>query len=210
MDRNKKFVITISREAGSGGRTVGRKLAEKLGVAFCDKQVLQGLTEEFHLDKASIEAVKGKKKNWLDDFSKWFLPTPPPGMFIPLTPEPVHALRSEEVFAHESDIILGLAEERSCVIAGRFCFHVLKDHPNKVNVFIRAPRDYRIDRIVKKQGLSPEEAAALIDKIDESRSNYLKRIAGVDRYDSRNYDLVSNMATLTEEQAVQCILDYIG
>lgn len=210
MDLKSKFVITISREAGSAGRTVGRKLAEKLGVAFCDKQVLQGLSEEFHLDKTTIEDIKGKKKNWIDEFAKWFAPAAPQGMLIPLKPNPVHAIQSEEVYSHEREIILGLAEKGSCVIAGRFAFHVLKDHPNKLNVFIRADRDFRIDRIVKKQNLSPEQAAELIDRIDKSRSNYLKRIAGVDRYDSRNYDIVLNMATLSEDQAVKCILDFIG
>ena len=68
MDTNEKFVITLSREIGSGGRTIGKKLAEKLGVPFCDKAVIRGLVDHFDLSAYNIEKIKGEKKNWLSDF----------------------------------------------------------------------------------------------------------------------------------------------
>lgn len=210
MDLNNKFVITISREAGSGGRTIGRKLAEKLNVAFCDKQVIQGLTERYNLDASEIERIKSQKKNWFDGFAKWFSAAAVPTAFIDSSPGSSRIIDSEELFHLEKEIILGLANKCSCVIAGRFGFYVLKDHPNKVNILIRAPREARIERISQKQNLTREEAASVVDRVDESRSNYIRRIAGVDRYDSRNYDLVLNMAALTEDQAIQCILGYLG
>jgi len=211
MDLNSKFIITISREAGSGGRSIGREVARKLNVSFCDKQVLQGLMEKFNLNETEIERIKAQKKKWFEDFATWFSPAPAPGMFVQSEESPKgHSVQPEDLFIQERAILKGLAEERSCVIAGRFGFFLLQDYPNKVDILIRAPREQRINRIALKQGVSPEEAGQLIDRIDAARETYIKRISGLDRYDSRNYNLMLDMANLTEEQAVQCILDYIG
>ena len=70
MNKNEKFVITINRELGSGGRTVGRKLAEKLGVDFYDKAVIKGLEEKYHLTVEEIEKLKGRKHGWWADFKR--------------------------------------------------------------------------------------------------------------------------------------------
>ena len=71
---NDHLVVTISREVGSGGRTVGRKVAEKLGIRYSDKDLINALREKFNLTASSIEALKGEKKNWLADFIKWVEP----------------------------------------------------------------------------------------------------------------------------------------
>jgi len=68
MDTQKNFIITISRELGSGGRTIGRKLAAQLGVHYSDKQLIKGLQEKFHLTVSGIERLKGERKNWINDF----------------------------------------------------------------------------------------------------------------------------------------------
>lgn len=98
----------------------------------------------------------------------------------------------------------------SCVIAGRSGFFVFKDHPNKLNVFITASKAHRIERIMKKQGLSEESAKALIEGIDRQRDNYIRRYADVSRFDARNYDMVLSADGHTEEQLADIILSYIG
>lgn len=70
MNRNNKFVITINRELGSGGRTVGRKLAERLGVAFYDKALIQALQDKYHLSVEQIEELKGREQGWWADFKR--------------------------------------------------------------------------------------------------------------------------------------------
>ena len=72
MNKNEKFVITINRELGSGGRTVGRKLAAKLGVKYYDKALVQGLTEKFGLSIERIEEIKAQKKSWWNDFNNYY------------------------------------------------------------------------------------------------------------------------------------------
>ena len=214
MNTESPFVITISRELGSGGRSIGEKLAGKLGVRYCDKLLIRSLVSQFNLTTYEIEKIKAKKKNWLADFLEKVAPVPRADMILgprpgqDETPFP-HFTTSEEIFAAETEILHAVADEGSCVIAGRSGFFVLKDHPNKLDVFIRASRAKRIERVMTKQGVAREEAATIIDSVDEGRDNFVKHFAGTSRYDARNYDLVLNVDNLDEDDAVELILDSI-
>ncbi len=210
MNTQEKFVITISREVGSGGRTVGRKLAEKLGVRYCDKQLIKKLTEMFGLNASEIESIKAKKKSWLEDLFSKITPEFGSEMFIPKGLEYAPEVTSGEIFNYESQVLEQLAEESSCVIAGRSGFFVLKDHPNKFDVFIHASKPNRVKRIMRKQELSEKEAEEVISYVDKARENYIQQYASTSRYDLRNYDIVLNMDYLTEDQAVDLILKAIG
>ena len=209
MNINEKFAITISREVGTGGRTVGHKLAERLDVRYCDKELIKKLKEMFGLDEAEIERVKAQKKNWLGDLFSRISPEFGSEMFIPKGVEYAPDVTSAEIFNYESKVLTSLADESSCVIAGRSGFFVLKDHPNKFDVFVHASRENRIARVMRKQELSETEAEEVIDKVDKARENYIQRYASTSRYDLRNYDLVLNMDYLTEDEAVEVILKAI-
>lgn len=210
MNTNEKFVITISREVGSGGRTVGRKLAEKLGVRYCDKQLIKKLTEMFGLNASEIESIKGKKKTWLEDLFSKITPEFGSEMFIPKGVEYAPEVTSQEIFSYESQVLETLADESSCVIAGRSGFFVLKDHPNKLDVYIHASKPKRVERIMRRQELSEKEAVEVIDRVDKAREHYVQKYASTSRYDLRNYDIVLNMDFLTEDEAVELILKAIG
>jgi cytidylate kinase len=210
MNTNDRFVITISREVGSGGRTVGRKLAKKLGVRFCDKQLIRELVNMFGLNEGEIERIKGKKQNWLEDLFSRISPEFGSEMFIPRGVEEPPVVTSNEIFENEKQIIRSIVEESSCVIAGRSGFFILKDHPNKLDVFIHASRQKRIERVMRRQELTEKKAEEVIDYVDKARDNYIQKFAGTSRYDLRNYDLVLNMDYMTEDEAVECILKAIG
>lgn len=213
MDTQKNFIITISRELGSGGRTIGRKLAAQLGVHYSDKQLIKGLQEKFHLTVSGIERLKGEKKNWINDFFQLVAPAPNVDMFIESDSPYIREFRpdvtTDDVHEAEVEIIKGIAEEGSCVIAGRSAFFVLKDYPNKVDIFITASKEHRIERVMKKQELTREQAVEVIERVDSMRENYIQRYTGRSRYDLRNYDMVLNVDDLTEEDAVNLILKYI-
>lgn len=208
------FVITISREVGSGGRTIGRKLAEKLGVRFSDKDLIAALQKKLNLTADSIEELKGKKKRWLDDFIQMVAPVPMSGMLVDGDSDYISeynlSLSVNDVFEAEREILNGIADEGSCVIAGRSGFFVLKGRPNKVDILITASREKRIARIMDKQNLSRQKAEEVIDSVDKARDNYVKRYTGQSRYDARNYHIVLNMDYITEDQAVEMILSYLG
>ena len=212
MNTKEPFVITVSREVGSGGHTVGRILAEKLNVRYCDKQLLESLEKQFGLSAREIEKLKGEKKNWLADFIKKVSPMPSASA-LELDPKYSQEFRidvtTEDIFKAESEILKGLAQLGSCVVAGRSGFFVLKDCPNKLDVFISASMPHRIERVMRKQNLSEESAQAVIEGIDEARENYIQRFAGVSRYDARNYDLCINADGHSEEELAELILDFI-
>ena len=213
MNTNEPFVITISRELGSGGRTVGRKLASELGVRYSDKELVNQLVDQFNLTTDGIEQLKGKKKNWMADFIQLVAPVPKVKMLVDQDSKYVQEFRADltpdDLFKAESEILQGIAAEGSCVIACRSGFFVLKDHSNKLDIFITASMEHRIERVMRKQQLSREEAVAAIKRVDEMRDNYVQRYAGTSRYDLRNYHLVLNMDNLTEDDAVKLILKFI-
>lgn len=213
MDTKEPFVITLSREVGSGGHTVGAILSEKLGVRYCDRQLLESLKKKFNLSATEIERLKAEKKNWLSDVLNMIVPMPP-GRAIDINPRYVQeyssVVSSGSIFSAEVEILKGFAQMGSCVIAGRSGFHVFKDHPNSLSIFITASLPFRIQRIMDKQGITGEEASSLIRSIDEGRENYIKRFTGVSRYDARNYDLVLRADGHTEEELSALILSYIG
>ena len=96
------------------------------------------------------------------------------------------------------------------MIAGRSGFFVLKDHPNKLSVLIQASPEYRIARVMERQGLSREDAQKAIERVDKMRENYVSNFAKTSRYDTRNYDLVIKSDGKSEEEIADLILRYIG
>lgn len=213
MKLSDPFVITISREVGSGGGTVARKLAEKLNVNYVSKQLMQSLEERFNLTPAGIEHLKSTKKNWFTDLFEQVAPTPKATIKVggyTYSREIQETVTVQDIFEAEKEILNAIADEGSCVIAGRSAFFVLKDRPNKVDIFITASKEARIQRIMDKQGLSREDAIHVIKAIDEGRDNYVKRFTSLSRYDMRNYDLLLDMDYLSEDEAVEKILAFIG
>ena len=213
MKLNDPFVITISREIGTGGGSVGRKLAEKLNVNYINKQLMQALEEKFNLTSSGIEHLKNKKKHWFTDLFEQVAPAPKATMEVggyKFSRQFQEAVTVEDIFKAEKEILNAIADEGSCVITGRSAFFVLKDRPDKVDIFITASKPARVARIMAKQNLSEEDAVKLIDKVDEGRDNYVKRYTGLSRYDMRNYSLILDMDYLTEDEAVEKILSYIG
>ena len=214
MNKNEKFVITINRELGSGGRTVGEKLAEKLGVPFYDKALIKALEEKYHLSVDEIEKLKGRKHGWWADFKRVVslgqsMANSSNYYKVEMSEEP-DLLTTDEMFKAEKEILKGIAEEESCVIAGRSGFFVLKDFPNRLSILIQASIESRIGRLMRKQGLSHQDAEKIIKKVDKMRENYVNKYTGTSRYDTRNYDLVISMDGKTEEEVVDLILKYIG
>ena len=113
------------------------------------------------------------------------------------------------MFMVEKELLQNIGHKVSCVIEGRSGFYVLKDHPNHISVLIQASMPYRVERIMRKQGLSKSAAEKAINKVDQMRENYVKQYCGTSRYDTRNYDLVISVDGKTEEQIVNQILMFI-
>jgi len=203
MNPNNKFVITINRELGSGGRTVGRKLAERLGVEYFDKAVINALQERYNLSVEQIEQLKGQDTGWWAEFKR--------KMTFSDSEYDLNRtdIETEDVFRAETQVLKALAKENSCVIAGRTACYVFREHPNHLSVFIQSSMPCRMARVAREQNMSKEQARLTIDKVDKMRENYVREFTGTSRYDTRNYQLVINMDELSEDAAVELILSYI-
>ena len=212
MNKNEQFVITINRELGSGGRTVGRLLSEKLGVPFFDKAVIKALQEKYNLTVESIEKLKGSKHSWWDDVVR--ILDIGPGMnsnyYLPTKADEADLLTTDEMFKTETLILQDLAAEKSCVVAGRSGFHVFRYHPNHLSILIQASMDYRVERVARKQNMTEDEARKTIENVDKMRENYVKKYTGTSRYDTRNYQLVIAADGKTEEEIADIIMQYLG
>lgn len=213
MNTNRQFVISINRELGSGGRTVGEKLAQKLGVPFYDKALIKALEKKYNLTAEEIEALKGRSHSWWADFKRiiglgYSLSNNPD--FKPSLIHEPDLLTTDEMFRAECEILKGISSAESCVIAGRSGFYIFRDHPNHLCILIQASMEHRVQRLVRKRDITPEQAETIIKEVDSMRDNYITKYTGTNRYDARYYDLVINMDGKTEDQVVDLILQYIG
>jgi cytidylate kinase len=209
-----KFVISVNRELGSGGRTIGEKLAGRLGVSFYDKALINALTRELHLTVEEIEKFKGQKPSWWSVFQSKIAPfRNPTGSLLATSGEDIESevLTTEDIFRTETRILQEIAHDESCVITGRSGFFVFQHHPNHMSILIQASMEHRVQRVMAKQGLSEKEAKKVIKEVDETREEYMKNNAHTSRYDTRNYDLVIKMdGSKTEEEVANAILAFIG
>ena len=178
MNRNENFVITINRELGSGGRTIGEILAHKLGVSFYDKALIKALEEKYNLTAEEIEKMKGREIRWWEGFKR--VVGVGDGLIDSkscLTEyEKEHdVLTTENVFKAETEILHEIAKEESCVIAGRCGFFVFRNHPNHLSVLIQAPMAYRVARVAPKQHITGDEARRMIEQGERMRASCVRR-----------------------------------
>ena len=214
MNKNEKFVITINRELGSGGRTVGRKLAEKLGVEFCDKTVIKGLQQKYNLSVEEIEKQKGQSNSWWAEVRRAMNIAPGVVGSVEYVEaranNGVYPPTTDEMFQTETMMLQEMAEQESFVVAGRSGFYIFRNHPNHVSILIQASMPFRVERVMRKQGLTEEEAHKVIEQVDKMRENYVNKYTKTSRYDTRNYDLVISADGKTEDELVAIILKFIG
>ncbi len=107
---------------------------------------------------------------------------------------------SKRLYHAEAKALRDLAEQESCIIVGRSGFHVFKDAPNAIKIFLIADMEHRVQRIMEKYKVNEDEARKLIDDTDKARENYTKTFAETSRYDARNYDFVINVSHFTTDQ----------
>lgn len=191
---DKKFVVTIGREYGSGGRFIGRKLAERLGVAFYDNELLLKASEASGLSKNIMESYDEKVDGI---FSGIF-----PSTYIP------EASLGSRVFIAQFETIKKLAAEESCVIVGRCADYVLRDFENVVNVFITAPMEECVKRAVKYYNLEETKAADTIKKMNKKRANYYNFYTDKKWSSANSYDICIN-STVGIDTVVDIIEAYL-
>lgn len=197
------FAITIGRQLGSGGREIGKKIAEELGIAFYDKELLQiasresGLGKEFfeEMDEKKSHSIFGGLLNLQNTFSDEFYTN--------------YYLSNETLFKIQSDVIRNLAERESCLFLGRCADYVLKDSPRCLNVFISADPEERIRRTATLRQVSETKAREIIIKTDKKRAEYYRFYSNKTWGAAESYHLCINSSVLGIEETAAFLLRFI-
>lgn len=188
----KNIVITVSREYGSGGRYVGRLVADILGIKFYDKDIITKLAEETGLTEEYIENNE-ESKELLDALNNGYSGMP----------------NADELFIKESELIKKLAEEDSCVIIGRCADFILKDKENVLKIFIYSDMEGKIARAKEYYGLDTEKAKKEIKRINKLRANHYKYYTDRVWDEHLNYDLSINSDCLGVEKTAEIICSLV-
>ncbi|MCR5098472.1 MAG: cytidylate kinase-like family protein [Lachnospiraceae bacterium] len=198
-------VITIARGYGSGGRQLGIKLSDKLGIPYYDKDLIKKASEESGISEAlfgeSDEMIK--KKPLFGIFKK----KQNDGRI--LDPGDSDFTSEDNIFNYQAKIIRDLAESESCIIIGRCADYVLRDYENVIKLFFYAPFEDCIDRVIDVYGGTAEEAKKKIAQVDNYRARYYKYHTGRDWNDSRNYDFCLNTGSMSYDKLIEIVTGYI-
>ncbi len=201
---DKKVVITIARQYGSGGRTIGEMLAKDMGIHYYDKELIKLASEDSGInERLFVNADEKIKMTKLFKMVKKVYD----GQLIP--PESDDFVSDHNLFNYQAKVIKQLAEEESCVMIGRCADYVLKDYDNVLSVFIHAPKDYCMEQAAKKVSMSSRELEKYIAKTDKRRAEYYKFYTGREWTDARNYDLCLDSSKLGFERCVEEIQAYL-
>lgn len=199
-----KFVITIARQYGSGGRTIGQMLAKELGVEYYDKDLIKKASEESGINMALFANADEKNKSIFSKLKKKNY-----GGEV-LSPSSRDFNSEENLFNYQAKIIRDLADKESCIIIGRAADYILKDRDDVISVFVHAPQWFLLEQAEKKISKHGKELEKYIAKIDKDRAEYYKTHTGREWTDARNYDLCLDSSKLGFEKCVEEIKAYMG
>lgn len=186
-------VITISREFGSGGRTIGKKVAEKLGIPCYDAELIEKIAREsgFTSDYVRKEG-DGSSEGWISNL---------------LTNRSMGLTNQDKIWETQSSIILRLAEEGPCVIVGRCADYVLRDRADCLNVFIHASMEKRAERIVKEYGEREESPEQRIREKDKRRAAYHRFYTDMKWGHAQNYHICLDSGALGIDRCAELIAE---
>ena len=202
MDKHEKRIITISREFGSGGRTIGRRVAEELGIPFYDKEIVEQISLESGFAPRFIEE-NGEHAPGLSRLAYAFAPQGVPGIMNGLS-------TNDFLWNIQCSVILQLADEGPCVIVGRNADYILKDREDALHIFIHADDEFRKNRIVKLYGQSEKTPAARLAEKDKRRKVNYQHYTGRNWGDAQNFDVCLDSSKLGVEACADIIVDIIN
>jgi len=202
---NENFVVNVGRQLGSGGKEVGEKLAQRLGIDFFDKELINLASEESGLcaeffERADETAQQGLFRGVLNMRFPYIAESALPGS---------NCLSNDALFKVQSDVIRKLANEKSCLFVGRCADYVLRDYPRCVNVFVSANKEDRIQRLSNRLSLNEVEAEEYMEKGDRKRAEFYNYYSNNTWGAAATYHLCINSSLLGIDGTVDFIEQYV-
>lgn len=196
------FIITIARQYGSGGKTIGHMLAEKLSVPCYDREIITMASEDSGINQELFSDEK-LKPGFFSAFRRKFKDNKL------VSPESSAFIENDNLFKYQAKIIHQLSAQGSCVIIGRCADYILKDNKNVVRVLIHAPNDFCYEQASKVDSLPENELRKKIAQVDDYRGKFYEYFTGEKWLNAKNYDLCINSAVLGFEGTVKEIESYL-
>lgn len=201
------YVITIGRSYGSGGRTMGKLLAEDLGIRYCDRELLRMASDKSGINEELFGQADESVKKSLSNFFKIKKADIDA---IPASADSENFVSDDNLFKIQAQVIRELAQEGDCVIVGRCANYILRDNPNVIRLFCYASLEDCIEREKMQSGMDEKEIVKKIQRIDKNRAEYYKYHTGQEWDAAANYDLCLNTGTMSYEQLIKVVKAYIA
>lgn len=206
---NEDLAITISHLIGSGGAYVGEKLADRLGIPFLDREIIQSVAQQLNILESEVERREERLTTFWDNFNRSMIGLSP----IIIAEFPQLAPSDSELFKTECETIQKIASKSSAIFLGRCGWDILKNHPNHVSILLTANHSDRVKRLCTLYELTEQDARKLIKTNDQERDAYNKKFTQKNWVDARYYDLCVNTSSTGWDGAVEiaekCILSKI-
>ena len=200
-----RLVITIARGYGSGGRTMGKLLAEELGINYYGRELVRLASDKSGINEALFGEVDEKVKS-----GSIFGKVKRAYQGQAAGPESDNFASEDNLFRLQADVIKELADNEDCVIIGRCADYVLKDRSDVIRLYCYAPLKDCMERERALSGLEDKEIIKKIERIDKNRSEYYKRYTGREWNDARNYDLCLNTTSMSYPELISVVKSYIS
>jgi cytidylate kinase len=202
---DKNFVITIGRQFGSGGRELGKLLATKMGIAYYDKELLHEAARRAGVSQEFFEKSDERFPTFLSGVLSFSMGFNPVSCYSGST-----SISDDSVYRSQSDFINALASKESCVIVGRTADYVLRDHPRCINIFVHAPIEERVRRIMRRgDRKTPEQAKSLAEKTNKLRAAYYNFYTDKRWGDAASYDLTIDSSLMPMDAIAAVVQTYV-
>ncbi len=199
-----KYVITIARGYGSGGKTIGKMLAKELNIDCYDREIMRLASEDSGINEELFARADEKlKSSLLYKVAKNVYR----GEVIP--PDSDKFVSNDNLFNYQAKVLKELAQKESFVAIGRCADYVLKDQPNLIRIFVHAPLEHCIDVVEDMSSMTRKEIEQFIIKTDRHRADYYKYYTGNQWDNAKNYDLCLNTEELSFDKCVEIVKAYM-
>ncbi len=205
MKKSQPLVITISRQLGCGGAYIGQQLAKKLKINYADHEIIATMAKQLSVLEKDLESRDEKIQTLWESFLQNSAYAPE--VYFPTSYKVI--LTDRDLYQVQKEVIEHIASEKSSVIIGRCGFHILRDNPNRVSIFLHADKNFRSQRIQEMQKVSAKEAEELIEKSDKNRARYINEFTKKTWTDATHYELSIDTGKIGVDNTVELILNYL-
>ncbi len=205
MKLNSPFVITISRQLGSGGAYIGKQLAKNLNIFYADREIINMAAKQLSVLEEDLQSRDEKVSSFWQSFLQSYAFVNP----YSYNTQPEINPTDKELFNAEKEVIEHIAKERSAIIIGRCGSHILREHPNHLSIFLHADLTFRKGRVQQLYNISKAAAGEMIAQKDKERTFYHNTFTNMDWPDARQYHISLDTSKIGLDKSVEFIMKYL-